>query len=689
MSKSKDELEKEIQELRNELEEVKQKNSNNDEVEKIRKTTEDSGLSRRGFLKALGGGAAGLGAAAMLPSVAGFEIKDSNSLKYFNQSSSKSSFEVDPSGNLDVTQIGTSSNPIPQTYTNQLGSDSSKVENINSKTLNTERIGNTAEHIVSSKSELQSAFNNLSAGDTIWIETPETPYRTDQWLDIDVSEITVKAQNPRAKNGERLIKAADGANVGGIRVGYNAAVSDVQVIGVGFDGNKDNQAQDIHHKDGIVVADATNIVIDGCDVAWLSPYHKHGTGGDGISVLHDANRVWVTNNRIDNAGDRSIEVAGTNIVVAQNHVTNGYDRGTSFQVQADPRDGSDYVASNVVISGNIYDGISDGSAVGMNSGVNGVSRNVTIAHNFARDTGRLPTIRDEVIGLSIVGNTAYNIDGMNITGTAKDVAVCGNTIVDSDTFGINAGNAERVQISGNVVKNPSGHGITVSGIKVSVTNNMIYGASQQGVNVTSGQNSVRGNTVARSGGENIAIVSGQDNLISSNIVKHADQNGNGATEFLIQGSDHIVMGNQCVKRSNDVFTEANSAARILYIGNRGPDAIVNMWNPSEMDDHSWGFGNFPALFDDEGTVNLSTGSSPAARVESVSSSENVSFDVEVQPDPNATHPDSNYSWEHYMEWDASNSQWDLVIEWRTDPGSDVSAVYEVTRNPTSRAIKDA
>ncbi len=334
------------------------------------------------------------------------------------------------------------------------------------ETLCTESIPNVADHIVGSKSELQSAFNNLSAGDIIWIERPDTPYRTDQWLDIDVSGVTIQAASSHADNGERLIKVADGADVGGIRVGYNSAVSDIEIRGVGFDGNAANQSQEITHKDGVLVADATDVVVDNCDIAHLSPIDRHGVGGDGISVLYDANRVWITNNRIDDAGDRSIEVAGTNIVVSGNHVTNGYDRGTSLQVQADPRDSSDYVSQHVVVANNIYDTISDGSAIGFNSGVNGDGRNFVIVGNFAKNTGRLPTIRARVIGLTVVGNVGYQQDGMNIVGDSLDVTVAGNTLIDSTDFGINVdGNADRVNVVGNMIANPTNAGIITTGGK--------------------------------------------------------------------------------------------------------------------------------------------------------------------------------------------------------------------------------
>ena len=95
----------------------------------------DSSLSRRSFLKALGGGAAGLGAAAMIPSAAGLRINSDQGLSYYNSSSAnRSQFEVRPNGILDAQQIGTDKNPV--------GS-------IHSETTNTEELSATSTNLKS------------------------------------------------------------------------------------------------------------------------------------------------------------------------------------------------------------------------------------------------------------------------------------------------------------------------------------------------------------------------------------------------------------------------------------------------------------------------------------------------------------------------------------------------------------
>lgn len=85
--------------------------------------------------------------------------------------------------------------------------------------------------VVTTQKELETAFENLSPGDTIRITDENAPYRTTQWLDVDVNGVTVVGAGAR-----RLIKPAEGAAVGGIRIGHNEPCREVDVRGVGYRG---------------------------------------------------------------------------------------------------------------------------------------------------------------------------------------------------------------------------------------------------------------------------------------------------------------------------------------------------------------------------------------------------------------------------------------------------------------------
>lgn len=104
-----EELKEEVQQLGQELEKVKKRKTGEaqekevGEIEdQISDAVESSGVSRRDFLKSVTGGAAAVGAAAMLPNAAGFTLKDNKPFKFTNTSTSQTNFEVGKQGNLNL-----------------------------------------------------------------------------------------------------------------------------------------------------------------------------------------------------------------------------------------------------------------------------------------------------------------------------------------------------------------------------------------------------------------------------------------------------------------------------------------------------------------------------------------------------------------------------------------------------------
>ena len=77
---------------------------------------------------------------------------------------------------------------------------------------------------------------------------------------------------------------------------------------------------------------------------------------------------------------------------------------------------------------------------------------------------------------------------------------------------------------------------------------------------------------------------------------------------------------------------------------------------------------------DRGTVTLEAGASPAARVEGVSEYHRSTLEARTAPYDGA---DASAAWESYPEWNAEAGEWDLVFEWRTDPGTDLDVDYVV------------
>jgi len=77
---------------------------------------------------------------------------------------------------------------------------------------------------------------------------------------------------------------------------------------------------------------------------------------------------------------------------------------------------------------------------------------------------------------------------------------------------------------------------------------------------------------------------------------------------------------------------------------------------------------------DHGTVTLTSGASPAARVEGVTEQGGVTLDLRAKP---VAAPGGAFAYDHHFEW--TGDQWDFVVEWVADPGEDVDLDYIVDR----------
>jgi len=221
------------------------------------------------------------------------------------------------------------------------------------------------DHIVRTKSELQDLFpSGLSDGDVVQIDPRNTPIRTDQWLDIENSNVTVIG------SGSNLdIYVADGGNVGGFRIGQNSEVSNVSIRRVRYHGNQPNQDQSVKALDGVLIINANHCVVEECYISWTSPKDEHHSGGSGVTVKGGNNNRGnvIRNSRFYENGDRQIQTAGTGTRIIDNHCSTTYDRSIAVNVK-DPREpnGTSYPANYTYIKGNLCRDHSHGSGIGGN-----------------------------------------------------------------------------------------------------------------------------------------------------------------------------------------------------------------------------------------------------------------------------------------------------------------------------------
>ncbi|WP_435334524.1 right-handed parallel beta-helix repeat-containing protein [Haloarchaeobius sp. TZWWS8] len=391
--------------------------------------------------------------------------------------------------------------------------------------------------VVRTRNELEAAFRDLSAGDSIFITAEGAPYRTRGWLDIDVENVRV--YGPEIPT---LVQPANGANVGGIRIGKHARVRDVLVHGVGYHGNRDRQSSGAERLHGISVVDAQNVILDGCQVRNTGP-RSHGDGGSGISVTSRCSNVRISHNQISDFGDRGVQVAGANHVVFGNVIADGLDRPVSADLWDE--DSRDYTALTVSVFGNLlgdsYEGSLVGAAQQIGSGANdgylsvvgnvgfgahksfchirGPNRfkNVSIQNNVGhQDADGLETPQKTFAGiaidpdggdtLSIRNNELYDYSGrgIEINGDIRDLSVQQNTVSSVGLEGIRLVGASRGLVGDNQIHETGLAGIRLSRTReTSVTDNYVQRAGALGIRVDGGDgttgNDVTGNYVVENG----------------------------------------------------------------------------------------------------------------------------------------------------------------------------------------------
>ncbi|WP_435178746.1 right-handed parallel beta-helix repeat-containing protein [Halorussus sp. AFM4] len=438
--------------------------------------------------------------------------------------------------------------------------------------------------VVTTRGELESAFDDLSAGDTVRITDENAPYRTTQWLDIDVDGVTVVGPGVQT-----LIKPANSADVGGFRIGHNSQCSEIDIRGIGYHGNPSGQPRKAERLHGIAVRDASNVSIQRSSIRRTYPV-KHGNGGSGISVAQKCTGVRIFNNQIHEYGDRGVQLAGRRHVVFGNVVTTGLDRPVACDLWPSGRRSA--TAQSVSVFGNLLGDSVQGSLVGIarntasSSGegyvgvygnvgfgshksfchVRGPSaiKNVNIQNNVSlQETEDLKTDQttrfaavavdvDRVRNLAVKNNEFYDYSGhgIHVDSTARDVAIQQNTLTSAGLAGIRfVGGADSL-ISGNQIAETGRAGVRLDGASNTVVrNNMVRNAGTAGI-VVGGSASPTGNEIA------------------DNYVKHNNRRSSEPTPSIaVRDGGVRVRGNSVRQSGGPAIAESDAVDGNVYEGN--------------------------------------------------------------------------------------------------------------------------
>ena len=421
--------------------------------------------------------------------------------------------------------------------------------------------GGTPDTIVTSTSELESAFTNLSSGDYVYIKTPNTPYRTNQWLDIDVSNVRIEGESPFANDGQALVKPADAADVGGVRVGHTTAASNVTISGIGFDGNQATMTDTVKRLHAFDLEAGDNITVRNCYATQTHPYHEHSSGGSGISVTDNVSNAVIQGNHIVDIGDRGIQCAGVDCKVINNTAADGFDRSFAHAVQKD--DGSVAGGFRIITAFNIGWNNSNGSIIGIGGGGSNTPRGRivvygNIGYGNTRDgfTAFNGATGSTYKHIQIRNNYFYNTGQRGIEvregpgDPVEHVTIQNNTIESSGGTGIYA-NAEKVLISGNVVDTPGadygirlGNESTPKTDYITAVNNSIYQSPSAAIRWDTGEGRVAGNLIVGPVGHGITA-SVDDAIFEGNQIRNAGNDG-----IMQTGNDCIILGNRIKGSTN-------------------------------------------------------------------------------------------------------------------------------------------
>lgn len=261
---------------------------------------------------------------------------------------------------------------------------------------------NEVDRYIGTDADVNDLSNTISDNEVIVIGRPETPYELTDWLDIDgVSNVTIQTQSPYAANGAPIFKTADGADVGGIRLGSSTACENIILSGVGHDGNPENQDSSVFDLDSIQVHNATNTTIEKFHLQRQSPFRVHNDGGSGITVFETAQDTTIRHGFIPNPGDRGMQISGQVGEIYGVVESDGYDRMASFRSTAKNWRVSNIHGRNII----------DGAMIGFDGGAESIHCYNVSSYNVERGltrAGASASSGDRPTDIVIDGGYAYS-----------------------------------------------------------------------------------------------------------------------------------------------------------------------------------------------------------------------------------------------------------------------------------------
>ncbi|WP_226040014.1 RICIN domain-containing protein [Natrinema sp. DC36] len=301
------------------------------------------------------------------------------------------------------------------------------------------------------------------------------------------------------------------------------------------------------------------------------------------------------------------------------------------------------------------------------------------------------------------------VQGVRIQGGSSDVQIDTAYVTNTGHHGIETYDVERIQIGqvtgvdpgssvlllnetfdasvGQVVgENPSFDYATfrlANGCRNVSVGRVVSRGGVRGLSIITGTRDVTVGEVNVRGGSKagILLVDVRNVKILGGVIKNFDGPGVNFWSLGLQGAaseinEGITLANLRITDDRDdpsqpwAIREDGACLHNQFVNNDvrggGTEGLIRVASETTVVDGNVGGGL------DQGTVTLESGSSPAARVSGVAEYYRSTIEARTMPSGEAG---ASAAWEQYPEWNGES--WDLVFEWRTDPGTDVDVDYVV------------
>jgi len=283
-----------------------------------------------------------------------------------------------------------------------------------------------------------------------------------------------------------------------------------------------NNSISFSHGAGIKVAKTLAGAVDYGNVS-ITGNTINGTTSFGIEVRTSATgnmkNIVVSNNNIYKCGSEGIGFFGTAGAIKQATISGNTIDSCTYGFYLDGDSDTDY--GHIIVKGNTITNQSFGG--------------ITVTTANASPTGRM-VVSDNIIYCEIIGLTFNGFDKSSITG---------NTF-DNCTEGISASNFQDLNISGNVVTNPSSQCIVAdTGDRLSVCGNVLVGGLQAIQIGTCGNMTINGNIASEQTDECIAIDTCNNSSISSNTLSGTNVD----SVISVDSSDNLSITGNVIKDS--------------------------------------------------------------------------------------------------------------------------------------------